>query len=304
MFRKDITALTRPASISKPANVALKAKGIDVRPLDTTAPQETIVSALKGLDIVISAVGFLDQLDQIPLVTAAKEAGVKRFVPCAFITVMPVGVHPLRDVKEEVYNHIKRLRLPYTIIDVGWWYQISFPRLPSGKIDFVLAFEQHVIPGDGNVPSGLTDLRDIGRYVARIIVDERTLNKMVSVYNEVWTPNQVYDRLERLSGETIPRSYTSLADLETQVAKAEAEIQAGAQDFATLAKKNQYQYFISWGVRGDNTPEMAEYLGYLDGKALYPDFTFITFEAYLKEVLEGKAKGIYEELKKTLSGAS
>ena len=35
------------------------------------------------------------------------------------------------------------------------------------------------------------------------------------------------------------------------------------------------------------------YLGYLNGKDLYPDFEYVTFEDYV-EVLDGKAKGVYQ----------
>jgi phosphoribosylamine-glycine ligase len=107
--------------MSKPVNIAIKDRGIELRPLDTKDSHDQLVSALKDVDIFVSAIGPREQLEQIPLVTAAKEAGVKLFVPCAFITSMPVGVHVIRDQKEEVYNHIKRLHMPYVIIDVGWW---------------------------------------------------------------------------------------------------------------------------------------------------------------------------------------
>lgn len=50
------------------------------------------------------------------------------------------------------------------------------------------------------------------------------------------------------------------------------------------------QYFRSMAVRGDNTPENARFLGYLIGKDLYPDMEFTTFEGYVHELLEGKAK--------------
>jgi hypothetical protein len=111
--------------------------------------------------------------------------------------------------KERVYNHVKQLWLPYTIIDVGWWYQIAFPRVPSGKVDYVAFGVADEIIGGGNVPSALTDLRDIGRYVAKIIVDERTLNRMVFAYNTVITQNQIYDLMEEISGEKLERNYVS-----------------------------------------------------------------------------------------------
>lgn len=38
------------------------------------------------------------------------------------------------------------------------------------------------------------------------------------------------------------------------------------------ANFNMGQYRISWCIRGDNTPQYAEYLGYLDFWKLYPQF--------------------------------
>lgn len=87
------------------------------------------------------------------------------------------------------------------------------PRLPSGRIDYAVMETADGIAGDGNVPTALTDLRDIATYVARIISDPRTLNRMVFAYNEVFTPNQMYELLEKVSGEKIPRKYVSIFDI-------------------------------------------------------------------------------------------
>lgn len=53
------------------------------------------------------------------------------------------------------------------------------------------------------------------------------------------------------------------------------------------------QYRKSWGLRGDNTPEYARYLGYLIGKELYPDLTGKPFEEFCKEALDGKLEPIF-----------
>ena len=106
-----------------------------------------------------------------------------------------------------MYNHIKQLHLPYTIVDVGWWYQLSYPRLESGRADYAMTSANNEIVGDGNTPIAITDLRDIGRYIALIIADPRTINKMVFAYNIVLTQNQIYDILEELSEEKITRNY-------------------------------------------------------------------------------------------------
>lgn len=47
---------------------------------------------------MISTITAGSQLAQISLIDAAKKAGVKRFIPCGFITVAPAGgVMKLRD---------------------------------------------------------------------------------------------------------------------------------------------------------------------------------------------------------------
>jgi hypothetical protein len=64
-------------------------------------------------------------------------------------------------------------------------------------------------------------------------------------------------------------------------------------DIGAAKERSIYEYLLSWGIRGDNVPEYAQYLGYLDGKELYPDFEFVRFESYVREVLDGKGTGVY-----------
>lgn len=65
---------------------------------DLNASEEELVSTLQGIEILISAIGPHDLLQQKTLVRAAKSAGIKRFIPCAFITIAPPqGTMLLRD---------------------------------------------------------------------------------------------------------------------------------------------------------------------------------------------------------------
>jgi hypothetical protein len=59
-------------------------------------------------------------------------------------------------------------------------------------------------------------------------------------------------------------------------------------DFAAFIHALEGEYDVSKYVRGDNTPENAEYLGHIDAKTLYPDIQPITFRAYLGELFGGK----------------
>lgn len=94
---QEISALVRPSSAEKPEVKALAEKGVRVLIADISSPVDDLVSVLSGADILISAIGGMAQLAQMNLVTAAKEAGVKRFIPCDFASICPPGVMMLRD---------------------------------------------------------------------------------------------------------------------------------------------------------------------------------------------------------------
>ncbi|CVL01650.1 related to Isoflavone reductase homolog P3 [Fusarium proliferatum] len=293
--RYEITALVRQSSLEKPEVLALKGKGINVIAADLSGPEDEVARVLDGIDTVISAISAAGLLIQIPLINAARAAGVKRFLPCCFAPIMPpAGVLGLRDVKEQVINHVKKVKLPYTIVDIGYWYQLMLPRLPSGRIDYALPITLGGIPGDGDTPCAFTDLPDIGRWVARIIADPRTLNKMVFAYNTVLTMNQAYDLLEEASGEKTVRNYISEAAVMEGVARAEAD--CPSPDSFNYFEVVKYQYFNALGIRGYNTPEYAHYLGYVDATELYPDMKVATPEAYCERLLSGKATMIYQRL--------
>lgn len=53
------------------------------------------------------------------------------------------------------------------------------------------------------------------------------------------------------------------------------------------------QYRNLLGIRGDNTPEYARYLGYLDVRELYPHVEPTPLETYITDVLEGRTKPVY-----------
>lgn len=91
---QEVTALIRPASLTKPKTLDLQKRGVTIVPYDTStnAQQDdgqAIQQALRGIDVVIAAVGPDGMETQIALATAAKAAGVRRFVPSFFATAAP-----------------------------------------------------------------------------------------------------------------------------------------------------------------------------------------------------------------------
>ncbi|KAI9655128.1 MAG: hypothetical protein M1821_005611 [Bathelium mastoideum] len=292
----DIKLLTRPASVDKPAVQAFKKQGLEVVTGDPANGADELAPLFQGIDTVISTIDAQSQHVQLSMVEACKRAGVKRFVPCAWITICPPhGVMRLREHKEVVYQEIFKQHVPYTIIDVGWWHQISFPTVPSGKVDYASVQKPNVtIFGDGKVKSILTDLRDLGRYCARIVRDERTLNKFVYTWSDVLSLEETFKLMEDLSGEKIERQYVSGEEVLTRADECFKVLEKDPTNFAAMLGSYGGEYSYSKYIRGDNTPEIGKYLGYLDAQELYPDFKPITFEDYLKELLAGKAKKVYE----------
>ncbi|KAJ9364962.1 isoflavone reductase family protein [Paecilomyces variotii] len=290
----NVEILVRPSSVEKPAVKDITARGVKLRVAELSAPEDELVKSLSGVDILISAIGPHDLLQQKTLVKAAKEANIKRFVPCAWITICPPkGVMVLRDEKEEIYNEIKRLAVGHTIIDVGFWHQISFPRVPSGRVDYATVIPDNNIHAGGNAPNILTDLRDIGRFVARIIADERTLNKYVYTWGDVLTENEIFSIVEELSGEKIDRNYVSAETIEKQVQETVAALSENPEDPAKRIPVYISQYKYSKYVRQDNSPWYAKFLGYLDARELYPDLKPISFRECFQEALDGKGKNPY-----------
>lgn len=92
-----VAALVRPASQSKPNTEALRASGVEIRLGDLTDGVAKLKEILAGVDLVISAVIASAIESQKDIIYAAKEVGVKRFVPCDFGTPGKRGVRHLLD---------------------------------------------------------------------------------------------------------------------------------------------------------------------------------------------------------------
>lgn len=94
---QEITALTRESSLHNEANDSLRNLGLKVAAFDILGPREHLLAVFTGLDVVVSCVHFSQIPDQINMIDAMKEAGIKRFVPSDFATPAPLGVTAIHD---------------------------------------------------------------------------------------------------------------------------------------------------------------------------------------------------------------
>ncbi|KAH8434299.1 uncharacterized protein LDX57_011945 [Aspergillus melleus] len=287
----NITSFTRESSIDSRENQTLKARGVRVVGYNLDGPRQKLVSQLKDIDTLISCIAW-EHLDlQLPWIEAAKEAGVNRFVPSEWVILTDSGLQ-----KIEILGAIQRARLPYTIIDVGCWYSVFVPKVPSGRSDIAHSrYIDHRIVEDGNQEFALTDLADIGKYVAHIVTDPRTINKHVFAYTEMHSMNGIWDTMAGVTGEEPEKNYVTLAEINEVIKTCRKRLENSPHkmmhpdNIMDCANYNMGEYRISWCVRGDNTPEYAEYLGYLDFWKLYPEFPKgASLESFFRGIVSGE----------------
>jgi len=99
-------ALARSTSLEKPELLGVAELGATLRAVDLDGPVDSIASLLTGVDVVISGLTLLQYQQELNLASAAKQAGVGRFVPSFFGPVSPpAGAMYLRE-KVSIPKHV------------------------------------------------------------------------------------------------------------------------------------------------------------------------------------------------------
>ena len=139
------------------------------------------------------------------------------------------------------------------------------------------------IYGSGDVKLALTDVRDIGKFVAEIIDDERTLNRYVFCWGDEKTQNEIWEIARKTKADAgggplkAKPIFESEEDVLTKI--------KNAKD-GSLTQIGE-QYNLSMYIRGDNNVASAkkpEYGGALDARELYPHIKVSSAEDIAKEL--------------------
>jgi len=271
--------LVREQSLQKESTLKMKSKGVEIVVGDVSQPEKLDLS---HVDILVSTIHFTQLLEQIPLVKHAKSFGIKRFVPCDFGTAAdPEGEMVLREVKEKVRQAVREAQIPYTFIDVGWWFQLALPKENM--------FENRY--GNGDVTTALTDLRDIGKFVAKILLDDRTIGNYVFIWGEELSQNEIekiankYSKKEvkwtkQISTEEVKKRINELRNDRIAKKGGIANSNLSDSDVELLVLEYEYNKYIY----GHNTVKHAkEFYGALDARELYPDVKPNSFDNFVKE---------------------
>lgn len=272
-------ALVRQSTVSDPVKgkVVEGFKNSGVRLLyGDMYDHDSLVKAIKQVDVVISTVGNFQLADQVKIIAAIKEAGnVKRFFPSEFGTDVDrtSAVEPAKSafaIKSQIRRTIEAEGIPYTYVSANCFAGYFLPTLCQPGVT-APPRDKVIILGDGNPKAVFNKEEDIGTYTIKAVDDPRTLNKILYIKppNNIYSFNDLVSLWEKKIGKTLERIYVPEEQLLKQIQESEMPINI------VLAISH------STFVKGDLTNFKIEPSFGVEASELYPDVKYTTVDEYL-----------------------
>ncbi|XP_061346008.1 phenylcoumaran benzylic ether reductase POP1-like isoform X2 [Gastrolobium bilobum] len=181
--------LVRESPISNPVKATMieKFKNLGVKlVLGDINDHESLVKAIKQVDVVISAVSYMHLPVQFKIISAIKEAGnVKRFFPSEFGNDVDRahGMDEATNIfatKAQIRRTIEAEGIPYTYVVANFFIGHFLPnwsdlRATASPLDIA------IILGDGNPKVIFNKEEDVATYTIKAVDDPRTLNKSLYI---------------------------------------------------------------------------------------------------------------------------
>ncbi|XWS45443.1 hypothetical protein CRYUN_Cryun15aG0137300 [Craigia yunnanensis] len=241
---------------------------------------ESLLRAIKQVDIVISTVGTEQLADQVRIIKAIKEAGnVKRFLPSEFgmdadrlHAVEPAA--SIFRIKAKIRRAIEAEGIPYTYISSNVFAGHFLPNLMQENAT-VPPRDKVTILGDGNPKAVFVQEDDIATYTIKAAEDPRTLNKILYIRppSNVLSFNEIVSLWERKIGKTLEKSYV----LEDQLLKIIQE--------SPIPRKFVLSFSHPLLVKGEASNFEIEACFGVEASELYPEVKYTTVDEYLHQFL-------------------
>ncbi|KAF8406449.1 hypothetical protein HHK36_008536 [Tetracentron sinense] len=239
---------------------------------------ESLVRAIKQVDVVISTVARPQLADQVKIIAAIKEAGnVKRFFPSEFGNIVDHvhAVEPVKsviEIKAEFRRTVEAEGIPYTYVSSNFFAGYFLPTLsqpgatapPRDKV---------IILGNGNPKAIFNKEDDIATYTIKAVDDPRTLNKILYIRppGNTYSFNELVSLWEKKIGKTLQRIYVP----EEQVLK---NIQEAPYPENIILSISHSAF-----VKGDQTNFKIEPSFGVEATELYPEVYYTTVDKYLNQ---------------------
>jgi uncharacterized protein YbjT (DUF2867 family) len=185
----------------------LKKCGAELVCADLSRPS-TIPLVLKGITVIIDSATnrsqnrytaeTVDWRGKLALLEAAKVCGVKKFIYFSIFDSSEYSSIPLLDLKVRVEDELQKTGLNYTIYQCSGFLQGLIQQYGLRVLDGQTIWLR------GNSRSiAYLDAQDVAKIVIHTLNDPGYDNKRVALLGEkFWTPEEVVQLCERLSGKT------------------------------------------------------------------------------------------------------
>lgn len=274
-------ALVRESTLTNPARstVVESFKNLGVKFLHGDLyDHDSLVKAIKQVDVVISTVGHAQLADQVKIIAAIKEVGnVKRFFPSEFGNDVDRthAVEPAKTafgIKSQIRRTVEAEGIPHTFVSSNFFAGYFLPTLAQPGAT-APPREKVVILGDGNAKAIFNKEADIGTYTIKAVDDPRTLNKILYIRPpaNIYSFNDLVSLWEKKIGKTLERVYVP----DEQVLK---NIQESAFPLNVVLSIGHAVF-----VRGDHTNFEIEPSFGVEASQLYPDVKYTTVDEYLNQ---------------------
>lgn len=216
--------LIRPASLADPAKqpaiAEVRALGVTVLEGDLEAGVPALTALLTGAAIatVVSVVGGLQIGHQLPLVEAAKAAGVTHFIPSEFgvdteRTPTDGMWGPPVQAKQAVQRAVQASGVDYTLIYTGVFAEFIVGNTIAG-VD--LQRGTVAAPGSWDAKVNTTPFEEVGWLVAAACVEPQARNARL-YSGETVTYKQLADLLDAARGKPVERRIRTVEEAQKAV---------------------------------------------------------------------------------------
>jgi len=218
----DVIVLTRQGS-----NTTVEGD-VKVIPVDYSNP-ESIKAAVTGVDVVISTIAGAALDVQRKIAEAAKEAGVKLFIPSEFGGVTEGESEGLFGQKANIQDQLKGLGIPYLLCYTGpfadyIWAPFLNLDVKSGKVS---------VGGDGNKQITFTSRPDIARYLSYVLTHvppEQLKNRTLTIAGDNKSFKEIFKAYEEKTGKKVQVTYIPVTEIDAKIA-------ANPEDFPAVLHK-------------------------------------------------------------------
>ena len=180
-------------------------QGVTIKQVDATIVEE-LVPALEGTNYVVSCVPLYATESQYPLIFAAKDAGVERFVPSEF-----GGLYEFEQFLQVRTPHTMMARQKAFIRRVIELAGLDYTIIPAGAWPEYYMLEPVMVPGDPDEPLAWSTGTDVGRIIPHVLAHPASRNAICPVAATAhcsW--NELLEAREQILGRKVEWVYWDL----------------------------------------------------------------------------------------------